>query len=303
MLFNCSKESVKDISFEIDPYDDNEEKLVPVEGINRRWFYTQFSMQPLEEATLNVLYKVYANASTSVSDAYKFFEYYTRAEISDEYGRYNLSFINRYCPDLFQIFYDFSPAKHFGENKPYYLEIDIDLHNLANPIIWSGNTKWYANRVERVEYEVKADEIKPIDLKVLLRESLINKTLNQTIDKLTVPESKYDVTANDDFIYINFHEPIFVSDLACDMDATYVNQIDAVVTFNDGRQNSYRFERNNINKDRDYECENIPALLTITDIHDDMHIKDDLRIKSIKLTLVSAPTSIVKGIKVIDARI
>ncbi|MDE5555320.1 MAG: hypothetical protein K2J10_09085 [Muribaculaceae bacterium] len=302
LAFSCSKESVKDISFEINPYDDKEEKLVPVEGINRRWFYTQFSMKPREEATLNVRYKVYANAYTPAMDYSKFFVYYNPREISDEYDRYKLSFINRYCPEGFQIFYDFSPAKHFGENKPYYLEIDIDLSNLDNPMLGSDHTLWYANRMKRFEYNVKADEINPIDLTVYLGESSLNKILNQTIDKLAVSETKYVVTVSDDSIYINFHEPIFVSDLACDIDVISLKQIDAVVTYNDGRQNSYKFERKELNEDSSQELESVLTLLTITDIYDNMSAKNDLKIKSIKLNPVSAPISSVKSIKVIDAR-
>ena len=306
LAFHSAKESVEDVSFEINPYDDNEEELVPIEGINRRWFYTQFSMKPREQATLNVRYKVYANSHTSASDGFRGFACYNRKDISSEYGYYNLSFLNRYFPDQFYITYDFSPAKHFGDGKPYYLEIDIDLRNIENPIIRSGHTWWYADRMERIEYNVKADEIKPIDLTVSLINSSVDKSINQAIDKYAVSEAEYEVTTEADIINIDFQKPIFVSDLACDIDTAGVNQINAIVTYSDGRQKQYEFKRYEDRRYCSYTCGNIPTLLTVTDIYDDMAAKNDakdvLKIKNIKLSFESVSASALKGVKVVDAR-
>lgn len=298
--FYCAKESVKDISFETDLYSDNDNDSVKVEGINRRWFYTRFSMKPHEETTLNVRYKLYSNTSTDFIDSAKDFANYRRNDISDEYGGYSLSFLNRLFPARFNIIYDFTPAKHFGNGQPYTLELDIDLNNLNQPVVHLEGYWVEINRIMRSEY-IKAAEIKPIDLSVFLR--INSDDINAAIDKYSVSETKYRVTTNDSTISIDFHEPIFVSDLACDMDTTGVNLINSVVTYADGRQKQYAYQR----YDAEYEAhklDNIPILMTVTDIFDVAYkdTNDDLKIKSIRLTLDSLPTSSLKGVKVVDAR-
>ena len=94
--------------------------------------------------------------------------------------------------------------------------------------------------------------------------------------------------------------------MACDIDIAGVNQINAVVTYSDGRRKQYEFKRYEDRRYCSYTCGNIPTLLTVTDIYDDMAAKNDakdvLKIKNIKLSFESVSASALKGVKVVDAR-
>ncbi len=60
LQFHSAKESVREAGYEVEIYeDDNYGDSIPIDAINRRWFYTKFSMAPKSEATFNVRYKVW----------------------------------------------------------------------------------------------------------------------------------------------------------------------------------------------------------------------------------------------------
>ena len=63
--FHSSKESVREAGYIVETYS-NTSDSIPVDPIDRRWFYTKFSIKPHASATLNVRYKVYANSFTGL---------------------------------------------------------------------------------------------------------------------------------------------------------------------------------------------------------------------------------------------
>ena len=62
LAYHSSKESVRDAGFTVETYDGYNDSI-PIDPVNRRWFYTKFAMKPNSKATFNVRYKVYANSS------------------------------------------------------------------------------------------------------------------------------------------------------------------------------------------------------------------------------------------------
>ena len=84
--FHSSKESVREAGYIVETYEDYNDSI-PVDAVNRRWFYTVFSMKPKAEAKLNVRYKVYANSYVGIyTDSYDF-SYFARKK--KEFQRYS----------------------------------------------------------------------------------------------------------------------------------------------------------------------------------------------------------------------
>lgn len=121
--FHSAKESVREAGLEVDAYGDETDSIY-VDGINRRWFYTKFSMNSLDEATFNVKYKVYANSTVGLYSADNYYSYYTRREENMEFPALDMPFPYRYFDHRFEILYDFTPAKYFGKDSqfPIYIE-------------------------------------------------------------------------------------------------------------------------------------------------------------------------------------
>lgn len=314
--FHSAKESVREAGFEVEIYDDGqtaEADSIPYPGINRRWYYTQFAMPPHSEATFNVRYKVYAHAIASLYDAHSLYP-----RIKNENDEYigNYPMVNRYLYYHFTILYDFTPARHFGGDKPYLSSLNIDLSNFDNPKIRS-NGKDPDTRLERT-YIKSASEIGPVNLSVYINPNLNREYVERIIKPLEVDTSRYSLNMKDDCMEIDFNEPLFVSDIACDIDTIQVKSILSTVTFADGRCESYRYIL-----DSDYPDEKIksPALLTITDIlHDGMRFtegegfsnmtgdfgSDRFKIRKIKLQFSREATTSSRrpfcNIRVLDAR-
>lgn len=214
--FHSSKESVKEVGYIVETYEGYND-TIPEEGVNRRWFYTTFSMRPYAEAKLNVCYKVYANSFVGLyTDKYDF-SYFTREKDDSNDIISNLPFVYRYFTGRFDILYDFTPAKHFGDGAPFTIDVDINLSNLESPCI-SGTDgySYYANRIKRYIY-VSAQNIKPIDLKVNFQSDRSDSNIRRLVDRFKLPEYEFETTVNADTLSIDFHRPMFVSDLVCDI--------------------------------------------------------------------------------------
>lgn len=317
--FHSSKESVRDAGFIVETYDDYSDSI-PVDPVNRRWFYTKFAIKPHAKATLNVRYKVYANSYVGLyEDGYKFSFFERKAEGSNDVET-NLPFSYRYFPSKFDILYDFTPAKHFGNGKPYVIDINIDLTDLANPCI-RGNDgyDYYVNHIERNIYVFNAEDIEPINLTVNFQSDHSGSNVSRIIERFKIPESKFDVEMKTDTVWIDFHSPVFVSDVVCEMETAGVKSIRSCVTYADGTEKRYRYESKNMNGfSSDDTRIKSPVILTVTDLYHDGYILTEdryilqnagfedykFRIKNIRLTFDASTIgqSVCNGIKVLDAR-
>lgn len=318
---HSARESVREAGFKVEIYGDNNEfsDSIPIEAINRRWFYTKFAMGPHAEASLNVRYKVYAGSLVGLYSDSRF-SYFTRtAESPDEYI-YNNAFANRYFADRFDILYDFTPAKHFGGGRPYVLDVDINLENIKNPYVRLDDYYCFVNRLERNIY-VDAQDIKPIDITVYFQSDRSPANVNRIIERFMIPRSEYDVSFAADSVRIDFKKPVFVSELACDIDTAMVKSLSAIVTYCDDRQKRYKYVHNRLASGDDLSV-NSPILLTVTDLrHDGMpwsetdcnHVNltacfddDSFKIRAITLVPDKATSSdivsVIGNIRALDAR-
>lgn len=314
--FHSAKESVREAGFEVEIYDDGqttETDSIPYPGINRRWYYTQFAMPAHSEGSFNVRYKVYAPATASLYDAHSL---YPRLKNGNDEYIVNYPMVNRYLYWHFTILYDFTPARHFGGDKPYLSSINIDLSNLDKPKVRSHG-KNTDTRLKRT-YITAASKIDPINLSVYINPNLSRDYVERIIKPLEVASTNYGLKMKDNFIEIDFNEPHFVSDIACDIDIMQVESIQSTIIFADGRSESYKYIL-----DTDYPDEKIksPVFLTITDIcHDGMKFTEEgelsnmtghfdsagFKINKIKLLLSRKATTSSRqplcNIRVIDAR-
>lgn len=315
--FHSSKESVREAGYDVECYE-GECDSIPVDAINRRWFYTKFAMKPYSEATFTVRYKVYANSFVGLyTDSYHF-SFYSRKGIETDSYICNIPFIYRCFPDAFKILYDFTPAKHFGNGRQFGIDVNIDLSNLTNPRIEDKNNLYYVSRVERYIYFM-GQETEPIAMSVYLDSDRSEKNVNRIIDQFVLSESEYDVAMKSNTVKIDFNNPMFVSDVACDMDTTEVSAINSIITYADGSEKRYKYEPVDIGEP-EMKGNKIksPILLTITDLYHDGTISNDSifeylpqntifeknKIKSIKLVFdkSKAAKDVCKDIKVLDAR-
>lgn len=316
--FHSSKESVREAGFVIETYGETGDSI-PVDAVNRRWFYTSFAMKPQAEATLNVRYKVYANSSVGIySDNYGF-SYYIRKSDNDAPVFSNLPFIYRYFSDKFKILYDFTPAKHFGNGSPYVLDVDIDLSNLNKPWIRTNDGNCYVSHIERNIY-VSAWDIKPIDLTVNFSSDRSESKLTQIIGQFEIPETEFEISEIGGAVSIDFNKPRFVSDLVCDIDTAGLKSIESLIEYADGSIKKYKYETEEAAGQIIDTRIKSPVLLTVTDLYHDGIIwsedkidyipqtagfdNDKFKIKNIKLIInedrFSMPLS--KSIRILDAR-
>lgn len=318
--FHSSKESVREAGYIVETYEDYNDSI-PVDAVNRRWFYTAFFMKPYANATLNVRYKVYANSSVGIyTDSYDF-SYFAREkqETTDIFN--NLPFAYRYFSNRFDILYDFTPAKHFGNGAPFVIDVDINLSNLDSP--WIRETDgyyYYVNRIERNIY-VSAQDIKPIDFTVNFRSDRSVNNIQHLIERFKIPESEFAVKMTADTLYIDFHRPVFVSDLVCDVNTSVINKIHSIIEYADGqeKQSGYAIQDISRYSKSDNRIKS-PILLTITDLYQDGITwgeecidfvpqidgfdKDSFKIKRIKLVFdTDAPQMLLcKKVNVLDTR-
>lgn len=318
--FHSSKESVREAGYIVETYEDYNDSI-PVDAVNRRWFYTAFSMKPKAEAKLNVRYKVYANSSVHIyTDSYDFSYFARKKEDSNDIFN-NLPFAYRYFSNRFDILYDFTPAKHFGNGAPFVIDVDINLSNLDSP--WIRETDgyyYYVNRIERNIY-VSAQDIKPIDFTVNFRSDRSVNNIQHLIERFKIPESEFAVKMTADTLYIDFHRPVFVSDLVCDVNTSVINKIHSIIEYADGQEKQYGYAIQDISgySKSDNRIKS-PILLTITDLYQDGITwgeecidfvpqidgfdKDSFKIKRIKLVFDTDSTQIplCKKVNILDTR-
>ncbi len=320
LQFHSSKESVREAGYIVETYEDYNDSI-PVDAVNRRWFYTVFSMKPKAEAKLNVRYKVYANSYVGIyTDSYDF-SYFARKKKDSNVILNNLPFAYRYFSNRFDILYDFTPAKHFGNGTPFVIDVDINISNLKNPWIRDADGYYYyVNRIERNIY-VSAQDIKPINFTVNFQSDRSENNIQRLIDKFRIPESEFATYMTADTLYFDFHRPIFVSDLVCDIDASVIRRIHSLIEYADGHAKRYEYDMQGISgySKSDNRIKS-PILLTITDLYQDgitwseecidfVHQKDgfdkdSFKIKRIKLVFdTDVPQKpLCKKVKVLDTR-
>lgn len=262
LQFHAAKETVVEAGFEPDVYSDNPTDSCPTPGINRRWFYTNFWMNPTSTATLNVKYKVYSKAINSL---------YNYNYASNQYSRetkasFNIDhpFLLRYLNSCFTILYDFKPAKHFGNNKSFSLYVDIDLSNLDSPSLNIGEYTCYSSHLTRYIH-TKADNIKPINLTIRHTTNKSEEDIEQIIAPFIISNDKYEVRQNKKNLEIIFKNPTFVSELVCDLDTTLIRSINSTVTFANGRKEDYRYKKNDRPPEHNPNIKT-PPILVITDL-------------------------------------
>lgn len=315
--FHSAKESVKEAGYYVDT-DDFHTDSIPIDAINRRWFYTKFAMQPHSEATFNVRYKVYTNSNVGLCSGYYEFSCYERKIREPDYNC-DISFTQRYFTHGFHILYDFTPAKHFGNARPYPINIDIDLSNLSNAWFYGDNGYWYygINHIKRFVL-FNAEAIKSVNIYVHYEPDYSKSNINRIIDRFKIPKSAFEVSMKGNTVLIGFRQPVFVSDVACYMDTAGIKNIYSVVTYADGSEKQYLYKQTT---HPDYEGLTSPIVLTITDMYEDgitdrsdtyyeflpldTSFEDDkFKIKSIKLIFDTEKKakSVCKNIKVLDAR-
>lgn len=318
--FHSSKESVREAGYIVETYEYYNDSI-PVDAVNRRWFYTVFSMKPYANATLNVRYKVYANSSVGIyTDSYDFSYFARKKEDSNDIFN-NLPFAYRYFSNRFEILYDFTPAKHFGNGAPFVIDVDINLSNLDSP--WIRETDgyyYYVNRIERNIY-VSAQDIKPIDFTVNFRSDRSVNNIQHLIERFKIPESEFAVKMTADTLYIDFHRPVFVSDLVCDVKTSVINKIHSIIEYADGQEKQYGYAIQDISgySKSDNRIKSL-ILLTITDLYQDGITwgeecidfvpqidgfdKDSFKIKRIKLVFDTdaSQTLLCEKVNVLDTR-
>ena len=273
---HCAKESVREAGYEVEIYDGGEAgDSIPTDAVNRRWFYTRFSMKPRSEARFNVRYKVYANSRISLyGDRYGFSLYPRHSAEGEPVFNHPLAY--RYFATQFTILYDFTPARHFGNGEPYVLDVDIDFSNLNSPVIAFGDYECSISGLGRNHY-VWTQELKPINLTICFSGTREKEDVERKIEPFLIPGNKYVLHKTAEQVVVDFHEPAFVSDLACDIDTAQIQSIDATITYLDGRERKYRYERAKEHTGFWAPRVQAPVLLTVTDLyHDGMGWSEDI---------------------------
>lgn len=281
LQFESAKESVKEATIEDCGCDD--EGLICdtlfVDGVNRRWFYTKFSVKPAASDTLTVRYKVYANSG--VASYRDCLSMYSK-------GAWDMPAHQRYFPFIFNILYDFAPAKHFGDGKIISLDVSIDLGNLKDTEVLIDGYLCRTNYIERSYFYTKPDEMAPINLRVF---QLFDKSKERILEMMRtykIAASDYKIKAKKDKVSVKFAKPRIVTNLACDIDTAKVKQFDAVVYYADGREDKHRYEisRNYGHSDMDLRIDK-PVFFNISDLEESGlgfgRNKDKMIIKKIEL--------------------
>lgn len=243
------------------------------DGIDRRWYYTAFAMKPHSTATLTVKYKVYAPTITGHLSNSSEFSYYTRlseSNIEEADQRDDLPYVEsapyivRYLYDMFKIVYDFRPAKHFGNDSAYPLYLNIDLSNLDIRRIEPKTADLVFNQINRF-YCLPPSELKPLNMEIWLRPDRSRAHIEEVISNLTIPENEYTVVSEADSVTIDLSQPMFVTDLVCDIDTAQVEWIESYITdaYNTRCHFIYK-TRPNVPEEYDFRITS-PIILTIAE--------------------------------------
>lgn len=273
LQFHSAKESVREAGYEVEIYEDgNYGDSIPIDAINRRWFYTKFSMAPKSEATFIVRYKVYANSKNSFyGDCFSF----SRLLAKNNENKPQLPthpMLYRHLASEFTILYDFTPAKHFGNGEPFSLNVNIDLSNLENPYLKLEGMDCYTSHLMRSHWTA-AKDLSPIDLRVFYTSPRNQESIEHTVAPFVISSDKYDVSQSQRTTDIDFHEPTFISELVCYLDTALVKSINSSISFSDGHTKEYQYS---INPPQKWDNKiNYPIILTITDLIHDGILKDN----------------------------
>lgn len=269
LQFRSAKESVRQVGQAVSFSEDNEiGEFVPVIGVDRRWFYTQFTMSPHSESDLTVRYKVYANSKVWRGTDATDFSQYIRKPIDSEPISGTEPLAYRYFANTFSILYDFTPARHFGNGKSYELSVDIDLSNLDNPRILQNNNLVETSSITYTKFG-PASEFEPINISIFHNIDHSPQAVAAILRPFIIPVNNYNVQYGADYLEIEFREPTFVSELVADIDPDVVESIHSSVFYADGHvsENAYSqmynydpSERNTIKS---------PIILSVTDFCND----------------------------------
>ena len=171
--FQAARESIRNTTYDVF-YENSQLKGLIGAGINRRWFYTRFSIEPGAECQLTVTYSVYAKAvfSPSFEDSDEpipdnIYEYVpSDNQQKDLYESLVEHKEWRNRREFFVINYDFSPAAHWGEGTIPSLEIEIDLSNLENCAVPING--YFAKQPKLYYYDrnVKIGDLRPFNFGV-----------------------------------------------------------------------------------------------------------------------------------------
>ncbi len=320
LQFHYAKESMREAGYKVKIYDNGElEDSIPIDAVNRRWFYTKFSMTPKSEATFKVQYKVYANSEIALYGDYNFSKYF-RGVNKPYIHLLNHPSLLRYFCSKFTILYDFSPAKHFGNGEAFTIDIDIDLSNLDNPHLMLDGFDCFTMHLKRHYDAVNPGNLKPKNLSINFNPRTDQEYIKRKITPFVISSDKYDVRQSPKTIDIEFHEPTFVSEIICDIDTAIIKSINSNITYANGEVKEVRYIKNT-----QFECSkemDLPIVLTITDYYNDSVILNDeinscynlpeklnephFKIKKIRLDFETPSTSqsnnLYRSIRILDSR-
>lgn len=303
--FHASKESVREAGYIVESYDEYADSTFQ-EGINRRWFYTSFAMLPHSKATLNVRYKTYAKAYSSPiignSTLNYYYHFYSNTQdINIECP----TLLNRYVTENFNILYDFSPAKHFGNGGSFPIFITIDLSNLDDLSVKTNtndnglyNTD-FRSVPTKLTLDFEPEKTKPLNLTCRHNPVKTVEKFNEIILPFTIPESQYQAEEHNGAITLRFNQPRLITDIACDIDTLSTAYIEAEILYNDGTSSVINFKPYEYSKAN----KSLPALLTIIDLYtylyheldpleDSIYLTPDNKFKPIQsITLTPQPSN------------
>ena len=256
--FHASKESVREAGYVVDDYYCDS---LYQEGINRRWFYTLFSMAPRSKAMLNVRYMVYAQSTTSM---------YAIIDGLDSYMPENsycqMSRLKRFMSGSFTILYNFSPAKHFGDGKSFPIDLTIDLSNLDD--LWISKqldgkgydgTWYHANMIKEYISGTPAAEIPPLQFICNYNPAKTVDKLNDLLSPFIIPESEYETEQSEDGITVNFSHPTLITDILFHADSLATSAVNLCIQYADGTTHTSDFKRHG-----NYEVtEGFPSIITL----------------------------------------
>ncbi len=302
--FHCSKESVKEAGYEVDAYAGDS---IKIEGINRRWFYTRFSMGPKSQITLDIRYKVYANRVFGTESHLFSLLAYKQYGIQGDLIYPATPLVCRYLGYHRTLLYDFSPAKHFGKGRSFPIYIDIDMTNLDNPNVQFKDYDCYITHLHRYIYFPSRDDT-TIDLKIYTNVNLDNDYIVKRIEPLIINDDHYHLIQSDGVADIYFDKPTFVSELVCDVDTTMSDPIDLEVTFGNGKVKEYLFRKDK--GEYYYKPIQSPVILVISsDNLDESGNSDDIlanKVKSIKIKSKeihsNSELTSIRNIRLLDSR-
>lgn len=231
--FEIARTSVVALKSEFVDYTEYGGDTIWSDGINRRWFYTRFSLPADTVVELNVKYKVYAN---SVSGLYERLTY-NRYPLNSEDTYPTPSALDRYFSTEFLILYDFTPAKYFGDGLSFPIDVEIDLSNLKNPKYWGAPDGTKSIVKKRFDFDGRK-EMKLVEYITYEKDDYRKELGNFENDP-----SQYKLKTSDGMTTLEFDRPTNVTDVVCDVDDPQLRFIVGQVVYADGKVSTYIYER------------------------------------------------------------